>query len=642
MSIMPSSIISELSDAPSSMQLKPEPQAPPGTEVMAVQSNMDTQVAAQKQEDCEMKGDEGEHGEHGEYGEHGEHGEHGERQTFETLESMSAKLPAGSYFHAEESSPVNASPAECTPSRTECTAQMEGLLEVHRTLAQEMAADIAATDRTLVQDMNTDVAATGRSFAQDMDAENAAIKAEEQPTLLQKALEATAKKKAPKQLTQGDILLILDERDLRKTLRTDSKVLRHQLPMDSHLIRFIEAASGMDNTSISGVRVLAVLENSAVVNVPTLHIQALDVLAPAVAFDSPSTSPKTDDIEMKVEEGSGEDGDAARTPTVPLEHVIDWAKAHDSLVRIIMFMPNISAQKCGLPLDAETALLPLEGIVALASHYSCLQVVRSAFMSIASKWISGRSLYPAIASNPYDWLALAVDLQSQPVYNEAFVHMVGFYPNGKLTGIPDQLRNLIATESLALHYKRQEIDQQLLMTTLGKTSRQGDAGKLVAGDTRIKPVRQHSYPILWTLVNLWRDYITEHLAHLKAGSCERAEATPTCKHGDNDNVNDAAVPECLTVAGFYRTLHSGGDGYMAVEDVVASWKGAKDRGFEAELRTHLKILKARAAELVGPLVRSSLQFEGRGRLPYLTCVEVEGVPWTTEGEEEEEEGMNVD
>ena len=60
------------------------------------------------------------------------------------------------------------------------------------------------------------------------------------------------------------------------------------------------------------------------------------------------------------------------------------------------------------------------------------------------------------------------------------------------------------------------------------------------------------------------------------------------------------------------------------------------------MRTHLKILKARAADLVGPLVRSSLQFEGRGRLPYLTCVEVEGVPWTTEGEEEEEEGMNVD
>ncbi|KAK1083132.1 hypothetical protein LTR48_006500 [Friedmanniomyces endolithicus] len=632
--------MSELRDTVSSMQLTLEPQVPPDTEVMAVDSDVHTQVGAQKQEGLESTGNEGDEG---------DEGERGGRQILEMLVkdevvandlSMSMDPPAGSYLHAEESSPVDPSPAECTPSRTECRVQMEGLLEVHRPSIQEVTTDIEATGRTLAHDMDTDVAATGRSLAQDMDAENAAIKAEEQPTLLQKALAAMTKKKAPKQLTHGDILLVLDVHDLRKTLRIDSKALRHQLPIDSRLIRLIEAAGGTQNTPISGVRVLAVLEYSAVAN-------ALDVPAPAVASVTPSASPKTDDIEMKLEEGSGDDGDVARTPAVPLEHVIDWAKAHDSLVRIIMFLPIISAQRCGLPLDAETALLPLESVVALASHYSCLQVVRSAFMSLASTWISGRSLYPAIANYPHDWLALAVELQSQLVYNEAFVHMVGFYPNGKLTGIPDQLRSLIAAESLALHYKRQEIDQQLLMTTLGKTSRQrqGDAGNLTADDTRIKHVSQHSYPILWTLVNLWRDYIAEHLAHLKAGSWEHAEATPTCEHGDN-NTNDAAIPECLTVAGFYRTLHRAGDSYMAIEDVIATWKGPKDRGFEAEVRMHLKMLKARAADLVGPLVRSSLQFEGRGRLSYLTCVEVEGVPWTTEGEDEEEgdgeEGMYVD
>ncbi|KAK0836679.1 clathrin associated protein complex medium subunit [Friedmanniomyces endolithicus] len=566
----PPRTMSELRDTASSMQLTLEPQVPPDTELMAVDSDVHTQVGVQKQEGLESTGNEGDEG---------DEGERGGRRILEMLVkdevvandlSMLMDPSAGSYLHAQESSPVDPSPAECTPSRTECRVQMESVLEVHRPSIQEVAADIEATDRTLVHDMNTDVAATGRSLAQDMDAENAAIKAKKQPTLLQKALAAMTKKKAPKQLTHGDILLVLDVHDLRKTLRIDSKALRHQLPIDSRLIRLIEAAGGTQNTPISGVRVLAVLEHSAVANVPTLHIQALDVSAPAVASVTPSASPTTDDIEMKLEEGSGDDGDVVRTPAVPLEHVIDWAKAHDSLIRIIIFLPNISAQKCGLPLDAETALLPLESIVALASHYSCLQVVRSAFMSIASTWISGRSLYPAIANHPHDWLALAVELQSQLVYNEAFVHMVGLYPNGKLSGIPDELRSLIAAESLALHYKRQEIDQQLLMTTLGTTSRQrqGDAGNLTAGDTRIKPVSQHSYPILWTLVNLWRDYIAEHLAHLKAGSWEHAEATPTCEHGDN-NTNDAAIPECLTVAGFYRTLHSGGDGYMALEDVIA-------------------------------------------------------------------------
>ena len=308
--------MSELRDTASSMQLTLEPQVPPDTELMAVDSDVHTQVGVQKQEGLESTGNEGDEG---------DEGERGGRRILEMLVkdevvandlSMLMDPSAGSYLHAQESSPVDPSPAECTPSRTECRVQMESVLEVHRPSIQEVAADIEATDRTLVHDMNTDVAATGRSLAQDMDAENAAIKAKKQPTLLQKALAAMTKKKAPKQLTHGDILLVLDVHDLRKTLRIDSKALRHQLPIDSRLIRLIEAAGGTQNTPISGVRVLAVLEHSAVANVPTLHIQALDVSAPAVASVTPSASPTTDDIEMKLEEGSGDDGDVVRTPAV--------------------------------------------------------------------------------------------------------------------------------------------------------------------------------------------------------------------------------------------------------------------------------------------------------------------------------------
>ncbi|TKA73474.1 hypothetical protein B0A55_05945 [Friedmanniomyces simplex] len=585
------------------MQPTPEPQTSPATEGMAVDSDVDTQVEAQVQQIFNTMHD---------------------AETYETLEngaadgsgaSTSTDLLAECRVYAEEFPQASGSPAEYTQLRT----------------------DPVQTDHTSMQGMQE----TNRSLAQEMDAEGAAMEVEKQPTLLEKALLAMSKKKARKQLSQGDVMLLLDEYDLRKTVRLNSKSLRHQLPSDSHLLRLIMGATRVPGSSINGVGVLALLRYSAMAEFPTLQLQALDIAAPAVAYVRSDTSQTTDDAETNVK---GEPGEEDRQAAVVPESGIDWLKAYDSLIRIIVFLPNISAQRCRIQLKAEAALPILQGIVAITEYYDCLQLVRSAFMSIASEWISGRSLYPAIAANPHDWLILAVKLQSKLVYYEAFVHMAGLYPNVELRGLSHEVHSLIAAESLALHYKRQDVDQQLLMSTLGKTSRQGN-GELIASDTVIKPVSQHSHPILWTLVNLWRDYITEHLAHIKAGSSDSAEVTPTCEHPsgrNNDDDDDAATPECLTVAGFYRTLHRGGDAYMAFEDVLASWKGAgaKEQRVEAELRTHVKMLKARGVDIVAPLVRSSLQLEGRGRLRYLSCGEVGGLPWVEEGEEGE--GMDVD
>ncbi|TKA42726.1 hypothetical protein B0A55_13768, partial [Friedmanniomyces simplex] len=401
--------ISELSEVPSSMQPTPEPQTSLTTEGRAVDSDVDTQVEAQVQQIFSTTDD-------------GETCETLENGTDERIvASTSTDLLAECRVCAEEFPRASPSPADCTQLRT----------------------DPIQTSRDVMQGMQE----TNRSLAQEMDAEGAAMEVEKQPILLEKALEAISKKKARKQLSLGDVMLVLDEHDLRKTVRLNSKSLRHQLPSDSHLLRLIMGATGVPGTSFNGVGVLAVLQYSAMAKFPTLQLQALDVAAPAVASVISDTSQTTDDAETNVK---GEPGEEDRQAAVVPESGIDWLKAYDSLIRIIVFIPNISAQRCSIQLKAEAALPILQGIVAIAEYYDCLQLVRSAFMSIASEWISGRSLYPAIAANPHDWLILAVKLQSK------LVHMAGLYPNVELRGLSHEVHSLIAAESLALHYKRQD------------------------------------------------------------------------------------------------------------------------------------------------------------------------------------------
>ncbi|KAK5680763.1 hypothetical protein LTS10_006519 [Elasticomyces elasticus] len=508
--------------------------------------------------------------------------------------------------------------------------------EVPRTAAEEQQiapiptddagspVDASQSPDTSMQDAQEPI----RSLAQEVDAAHAAVDTVKQPTLLEKALEALSRKKAPKQLNQGNIMIVLDEHNLRKTVRIDSEVLRRQLLNDSPFVCLVEAAGG-PNTPAVGVSVIAVLEKTVLGQVPMLQLKPLNMLAPAAA----SITSGSDENETKVKgEPKNEDEEVARQPTASLESSVDWVKAYDSLIRFIRSSGSITAKSCGLPPRAEAALHELEAVVKIAEFYDCSHVVRSAFMSIAMEWLQDRNnFHPAIAKSPSKWLVLAVKLQNTLVYNEAIVHVIGRFPNVDLSGMPHEVRETIEKESCALHYRRLDIHEQLLMSTIGRANSEANA-KLTAADDVVKPVSQLQ-PVYWTLVNLWRDYISEHLAYIKAGY-QNAEETPTCDHSSG---------ECLTPAGFYRTLHRGGDAYLAKDHVMESWKGDK-RGsnLALELRTGLKLLKVNAAEIVAPLVQSSLQYDGRDKLPYLTCVGVGEVPWAVEDDEGEEDDMEVD
>ncbi|KAK5730056.1 hypothetical protein LTR17_011460 [Elasticomyces elasticus] len=482
-----------------------------------------------------------------------------------------------------------------------------------------------------------------RSLAQEADVVELANETVKQPTLLEKALEAMSKKKGSKQLSQGDIMIVLDEHDLKKTIRVDSEALRRHLPSECELF----AGKGdVPDGLVHGVRVLAVLSDTPPDNFPELDLMPLDTLAPV----GTSIASSTDGVDTAVKgEPKDDDDKPARQPSAPTEGGINWIKVYDSLFRILQATGNISARACGLPSRAELALPQLEGMETIMDHYGPASALGSSFMSLASEWLTNRTLYAAIAKTPERWLRLGVKLKNTLVYSEAIVHVIGMYPNADIDSISndhelntmrgggqrvrENVLETIEKGSFGLHYKRLDIDQQLLMTTLGTDSHQARP-KLVAGEAVIKPVTQHSHHVAWTLVNLWRDYITEHLAHIKAGA-QVARETPTCLHTDG---------ECLTVAGLYRTLHHGGDAYMPLDHMTDNWKGPNPKGsvVAVELSTGLKSLKTKAAQVVAPLVQSTLHYEGRDKLPYLTCVEVKEVPWAVEDDENEDDDMEMD
>lgn len=91
----------------------------------------------------------------------------------------------------------------------------------------------------------------------------------------------------------------------------------------------------------------------------------------------------------------------------------------------------------------------------------------------------------------------------------------------------------------------------------------------------------------------------------------------------------------MTVAGFYRVVAMDGDVYLQPGDVLKQWDtvGFSKKG-EVIVTKSLNILKRKAADLVAPLLQSTLQLPDKDELEYLTCVQVwkEDIQWYVEAE----------
>jgi len=134
-------------------------------------------------------------------------------------------------------------------------------------------------------------------------------------------------------------------------------------------------------------------------------------------------------------------------------------------------------------------------------------------------------------------------------------------------------------------------------------------------------VNHHNDPDGWVVVNIWRDWIAEHLSHLtrrEAGDNGSPHSTLLCSHEKGD--------DCLTVAGFYRALRKGGDAYLPADKVIDEewWNSEYFHYDEKVVGQRLVALKGHASEIVKPLLDSHLQYAERDNLEYLTCVEAGG------------------
>ena len=438
-------------------------------------------------------------------------------------------------------------------------------------------------------------------------------------------------------LKDGDIAVILDTNDLSKTCFLDSLTLYstskpfRALSSDGYAYQ-----KNRNSGNISSVLVLE--PSTTATGVPKLIRRDFDCVVAESLDISESTlegSPLTGQAEKKVKVEPTDSNETQpqaisqpQTVSQPQSAAeptkqTNWAQAYETLFCLI------ASYKYKLPLVDPVEFLPqLEGLVRIAKEYDCLQRVESALSGLFMKWVGSRKLWHAIAINPARWLLIGLTLEERTVFDEAFVHLVGSFPGRSWAEavklLPEAVTANIERKARDLRYHHYEIDQKLLCFTVKVQAPVTSPIKEVVAD-------YHGSPSAYATVNLWRDWVAEHLAYLRdqetASDAVTANPTRLCKH---------SLGDCLTVAGFYRTIHRAGDALLSVEDVIA----AQNSNCKTEkVRSTLAELKAKAAKTVAPFANSSLQFADRDKLEYLTCVEVEDgdVPWLQKREANDED-----
>lgn len=394
--------------------------------------------------------------------------------------------------------------------------------------------------------------------------------------------------------TNGDTAIITDIDDLADSILLNWADLVHE----SNELRRQSAAIGIQN-SISPIQRVFLLEAGS-----------SDADAPSLRYIEPNLT-------------IGEVLQAAR----PYSHVIkykredracDWLKAFKNLFAI--FRSAVKRQPLLAPFsgDAATALPDIENIIAAAEKVDLISTLTITFNALLLKYIKSRTLWHAIAEQPTAWLMIGLKLENENIFSEAFVHLVGLFPNlpTDSPAIPENVLTNIEAKSRALRYRRYDVDANLLQTMLqiGPKSSKTE-----------KPASPFANPAIYHVVNVWRDWISDHLANLKRPDASAFAKTWFCDH--------SAGGDCLTVSGVYRTISCQGDAYMPADKVIKELYKAEINNWNPKtVQRSLDELKKAAAEIVSPLVQSTLQYTDSDKLPYLTCVDVEqgDIPWAAD------------
>lgn len=291
--------------------------------------------------------------------------------------------------------------------------------------------------------------------------------------------------------------------------------------------------------------------------------------------------------------------EVAREDEAPVGSDVDWVKAYDIFFRMVCKHRHGLNKK-----DFGVAFTPLESVVAVAESLDAIPGVQEVIQSLFFLYIGKHTFWETISRYPLRCLKLARALKNVTLYEEALKHLVGGSASREdsvpYPGLAEPLYQIIESKAQQLRSMKMKIDMQLLCLTL--PSKQSD-GKV--------PVDMQQ-PVSWTAVNLYRDWVAEHITYLRSESTTLAPSN-LCQHHCG----------CTDTAGFYSLLAAEGDDYMNPDKVLADWDTAKfPRKIDSTVRSVLLALKRKAAELVAPLVESTLQLPDKHKLQYLTCVRV--------------------
>jgi hypothetical protein len=299
--------------------------------------------------------------------------------------------------------------------------------------------------------------------------------------------------------------------------------------------------------------------------------------------------------------------------------VVDWLDVYRTFFRIVSRLPVPFLEKG--PLDK--SLPKLENIALLANHISAVGT-RSPFTreidNLFRRYILDGILWTAIAKEPARWLMLALRLKNELVFKEAFVHLVGEYPERESDGeasvtIPENIMENIKTKSRDLYYHRKDIDAQLLSLT-------------------IQQDRQDP----WTLaaIDTWRNWVGTHIRIMA-----REMTQPLSISRAESILCGSRFPFAL-LNPFYTALSKGGDAYFPAEAARSFYKqhypyptAAMDSQAVKVFNEAFGAMKFQAKTIVKSLVKSTLN-GGCHELEYLTCVVVEDehIPWEREAKDE--------
>jgi hypothetical protein len=451
-------------------------------------------------------------------------------------------------------------------------------------------------------------------------------------------------------LKHADLLIIVDPNDYGKSCLVDSRDFGKASDSFARLYSSSQAES-QGCASEQGLTALLLFSSTG--PMPEFHPMLIDCShAKLTQTFEPQEQPKArrqkaERMRVKLESDPTPANNVKSDQTSSSEKrstptCTDWAKASDSLLRIITRVRAHGVSKT----EPATALPQIEGIIRIAQKYDVIHAVQSDFDSLFFGYVGSGKFWELIAQEPVRCLKIGIALKNLPVYEEAFKHLVGIGANSKtgvhLDGLPDEIQAIVHHRSWELYGLRRDVNEDLLLISLAVG--EDDAESTPPPEYQSSTVNQNYNPDAYSTVNIVRDWMAEHIGYLRCETSRASRPYYLCDHGSG----------CNTVAGFYRAIAAGRDAYLLFDMVWDTFNKdflekedhdqERDQFNPEVVKSPLDALKKKASEYVGALVKSTLHLPSKDELDYLTCVTVESedVPWDVSGKGGEGEDSDGD